>query len=194
MAIGPMFSGKTSWLLKRMAEERERGKRALLVKSQRDTRFAKHEVVAHSGERGECLAVGSVEEAKEACEDADVVGVDEGQFLPDLREGSAEMVEGLGKVVYLAGLDGDFARRRFGSVLDVVPLADSVTKLSAVCRRCGSPAPFTLRTVPEPETELIGGDEAYMPACRSCYLSLAPAPTRAPLDRVPRSSVTPLPG
>jgi len=75
-----------------------------------------------------------------------------------------------GHTVIVAGLDGDFKRKRFGQVVDLTPLADAVVKLTAECAICGSPAPFTARTVDEMDQTLVGGAESYVPVCRRHYM------------------------
>lgn len=75
-----------------------------------------------------------------------------------------------GKHVIVAALDGTFQRKPFGRVLELVPIAESVTKLTAVCLLCGGEACFTQRTVESQEIELIGGHDIYQPVCRSCFL------------------------
>uniref|UniRef100_A0A9I9DXP7 thymidine kinase n=1 Tax=Cucumis melo TaxID=3656 RepID=A0A9I9DXP7_CUCME len=101
----------------------------------------------------------------------DVIGIDEAQFFDDLYDFCCEAADIDGKTVIVAGLDGDYLRRNFGSVLDIIPLADSVTKLTARCEICGNRAFFTLRKTQEKETELIGGADVYMPVCRQHYVS-----------------------
>lgn len=99
-----------------------------------------------------------------------MIGIDEAQFFGDLYEFCRQAADREGKTVIVAGLDGDFKRRRFGSVLDLIPIADTVTKLTSRCEVCGKRALFTMRKTEEKETELIGGAEVYMPVCRSHYV------------------------
>jgi thymidine kinase len=73
------------------------------------------------------------------------------------------------KIVIVAGLDGTFQRKPFGRILELIPRAEKVTKLSAVCMYCNKDANFTLRIVDDQEIELIGGEESYKPVCRSCF-------------------------
>ncbi|KAH9798175.1 pentatricopeptide repeat-containing protein [Citrus sinensis] len=101
----------------------------------------------------------------------DVIGIDEAQFFEDLYDFCREAADHDGKTVIVAGLDGDYLRRSFGSVIDIIPLADSVTKLTARCEFCGKRAFFTLRKTEETKTELIGGSDIYMPVCRQHYVS-----------------------
>lgn len=98
----------------------------------------------------------------------DVVAIDEGQFFPDVVEIS-EKLANEGVVVVIAALDGTFQRKPFGEILSLVPLAEQVVKLSAVCIECGNEAAFTRRTVDSQEVELIGGEEIYKPVCRNCF-------------------------
>lgn len=81
----------------------------------------------------------------------------------------AETVASNGKTVIIAALDGDFLRRPFGRILELVPLAEKVDKLTAVCSSCFGEAAFTHRTVASTDLELIGGAEAYVPHCRTCF-------------------------
>ena len=109
----------------------------------------------------------------------DVIGIDEGQFFPDVKIRSppikfqivafSETMAKRGKIVIIAALDGTFQRKAFGDVIMLIPLAEKVKKLHAVCIECGIRASFTLRTVDSKETELIGGSEIYKPVCRGCY-------------------------
>ena len=98
----------------------------------------------------------------------DVVAIDEGQFFPDIVEIS-EKLANEGIVVIIAALDGTFQRKPFGNILNLVPLAEIVTKLSAVCIDCGKEAAFTRRMIDSLEVELIGGEETYKPVCRACF-------------------------
>ncbi|ESQ31859.1 hypothetical protein EUTSA_v10004737mg [Eutrema salsugineum] len=177
VVVGPMFSGKTTTLLRRMLAEREMGKKIAIIKSDKDTRYCVESIVSHDGEKFPCWAIPDLASFRErfgldAYENQlDVIGIDEAQFFGDLYEFCREAADKEGKTVIVAGLDGDYLRRRFGSVLDIIPIADTVTKLTSRCEVCGKRASFTLRKTEERETELIGGAEVYMPVCRSHYVS-----------------------
>lgn len=174
--IGPMFAGKTTALLQRIREEADAGRRVSLVKSDKDNRYAVSAVVSHDGVQMPCVAVPTLASfrehvGEEAYKQMEVIGIDESQFFDDLLEfcqGAADLDN---KTVIVAGLDGDFLRRRFGSALDLIPLADSVTKLHARCELCNQPAPFTFRKTVDTETEVIGGADVYMPVCRHHFVS-----------------------
>ena len=95
----------------------------------------------------------------------------EGQFFPDLEEFVEKMLEQK-KKIYICGLDGDFERKKFGQILNLIPLCDKVTKLTSLCSLCknGTPGIFSKRITSEKEQTVVGSDN-YIPVCRSCYES-----------------------
>ncbi|KAK4786655.1 hypothetical protein SAY86_010488 [Trapa natans] len=174
--LGPMFAGKTTALLRRIKIESSNGRKVAIIKSSKDTRYAIDSVVTHDGAMYPCWALPDLSSLRQelgddAYDKLDVIGIDEAQFFEDLYDFCREAADHDGKTVILAGLDGDYLRRRFGSVLDVIPIANTVMKLTARCQLCGKKASFTLRKTPETETELIGGSEIYIPVCRQHYLN-----------------------
>ena len=135
-----MFAGKSSELLRRVSLYESQGLTVAVVKSNIDNRYATDHVVTHDGTKKPCYAVPSLTEFREVHSSvyttADVIAIDEAQFFPDLKMFCSIAADQDTKRVVLAGLDGDFMRRKFGQVLDVVPMADSVTKLTSICRFC----------------------------------------------------------
>jgi len=176
LIVGPMFAGKTTALLQRVRKEADAGRRVGLVKSDKDTRYGVAAVVSHDGVQMPCVAAPSLATfrehiGEEEYKQMEVIGIDEAQFFDDLLDfcqGAADLDN---KTVIVAGLDGDFLRRKFGSALDLIPLADSVTKLHARCELCGQPALFTFRKTGDTKTEVIGGADVYMPVCRHHFVS-----------------------
>jgi thymidine kinase len=102
-------------------------------------------------------------------QNSDVILINEGQFFSDLYEVVVDMLN-KNKKVYICGLDGDFERKKFGSVLDLIPLCDKVTKLTSLCSLCkdGTPGIFSMRLTKEREQTVVGS-ENYIPVCRKCY-------------------------
>ena len=100
--------------------------------------------------------------------DYDVVGIDEGQFFPDVVE-FCDRAANLGKTVVVAALDGTFERKPFRNIVSLIPLAEKVSKFSAVCVYCTKEAAFTRRAIASKQVELIGGAEMYKPVCRGCF-------------------------
>lgn len=176
LIVGPMFAGKTTALLRRITSEGTNGRNVAMIKSSKDTRYAIDSVVSHDGMKFPCWALPDLLSFRQkfgadAYDKLDVIGIDEAQFFGDLYDFCCKAADHDGKTVIVAGLDGDYLRRSFGSVLDIIPLADSVTKLTARCELCGKRAFFTLRKTEETERELIGGADLYMPVCRQHYVN-----------------------
>jgi len=178
LILGPMFAGKTTRLLERVKQlEESVNANVLLLKSDKDTRYAKDKVVTHDGRGRECFPVKSLELAVvvetvgvEKWNECNVVAVDEAQFLTNLYEFCRVAADEHNKIVLVAGLNGDFKRETFGEVQETLPLCDSVTKLTAKCK-CGRPALFSKRIVDVGDgQELVGGADKYLPACRRCFL------------------------
>merc|ERR1712141_835470 len=108
-------------------------------------------------------------------DDYDVIGIDEGQFFPDIIEFS-ESMSNIGKTVIVAALDGTYQRKEFSNILELVPLAEHVIKLTAVCMNCFEDASFTKRTTEDKEVEVIGGADKYMATCRNCFMASVKIP------------------
>ncbi len=100
---------------------------------------------------------------------SNVILINEGQFFSDLEEFVKKMME-YHKKVYVCGLDGDFERKKFGQILDLIPLCDKVTKLTSLCSLCkdGTPGIFSKRITQEKEQTVVGSSN-YIPVCRNCY-------------------------
>ncbi|XP_059624806.1 thymidine kinase a-like [Cornus florida] len=173
--VGPMFAGKTTTLLRRVKSECTAGRSVAIIKSNKDTRYGLDSIVTHDGVKFPCWPLSDLSSFRQkfgpdAYDKLDVIGIDEAQFFDDLYDFCRKAADHDGKTVIVAGLDGDYLRRSFGSVLDIIPLADSVNKLTARCELCGKRAFFTLRKTEQTQTELIGGADVYMPVCRKHYV------------------------
>lgn len=168
MIIGPMFAGKSTELLRRIKRYEVAKKKCLLIKYINDDRYSKDCISTHDKQTVFALPCDKLSMASHLVKDYEVIGIDEGQFFPDLVSFSEDAAN-MGKVVIVSALDGTFQRKSFGKVLELIPLAESVIKLNAVCMVCCNDASFTARTVEEKKTELIGGAESYKSVCRKCF-------------------------
>jgi thymidine kinase len=102
--------------------------------------------------------------------DFEVIGIDEGQFFGDIVEFSSTAANE-GKIIIMSALDGMYTQKGFPKIMELIPMSEKVTKLSAICKICSHNAHYTFRTVNDNEKEvLIGGAEAYMPLCRECLV------------------------
>ncbi|KAF6019201.1 TK1 [Bugula neritina] len=178
--FGPMFSGKTTELIRRMRRYSIANYDCLLVKNIKDTRYDKDGLATHDLQVENVLPIVSAAKLfdvdKKIVLESEVIGIDEGQFYPDVVSFSEEMAN-RGKVVIVAALDGTFERRGFHDILDLVPLAESVIKLNAVCMQCFREASFTKRTSAETEVEVLGGSEKYLSVCRTCHQNSSKKPS-----------------
>ena len=167
--MGNMFSGKTSELIRRLKRLKVIGKNILVVNSAKDTRSPEQVLKTHDNVKFNCLKVYDLFDIinKPEFDEADIIAIDEAQFFPRLKK-FVDCCLHVNKSVILAGLDADSFQCKFGELLDCVPIACDVTKLSALCMRCndGTPGPFTKRIVDDKTLELIGGSDMYIAVCR----------------------------
>jgi thymidine kinase len=172
---GPMFSGKSEEMIRRLRRAEIAGQRIVIFKPRIDDRYDASDVVSHAGARMRAVPVASVAELTERAAGFEVVGIDEAQFLGDGVVASALELAERGTRVIVAGLDQDFRRLPFRPMPDLLAHAEFVDKLQAVCHRCGGPATTTQRLVdgcPAPysgDTVVVGAAEQYEARCRGCH-------------------------
>jgi thymidine kinase len=167
---GPMFSGKSEELIRRVTRARIARIPVQTFKPVIDTRYADEQVVSHSELRVEAIPVADSEILLKAVEESTtVVGVDEAQFFDDGLTEVCEALASAGKQVIVAGLDLDYMRRPFEPIPTLCGRAEYVQKMLAVCHRCGGPALFTQRIVQSDDLVVLGAQGAYEARCRSCY-------------------------
>lgn len=166
--MGCMFSGKSTELIRRLKRHRAINERILVINSAKDTRSTHQVVQTHDSETMDCLKVSDLDSFELACS-IDVIAIDEAQFFTGLLDFLKRM-ENRVKTIIIAGLDGDFLQRPFGELLSVIPMADEVLKVHALCMECkdGTLAPFTKRLSNDTSQELIGDCDIYRAVCRKC--------------------------
>ena len=181
VVCGPMFSGKSEELIRRLRRAEIAGQRVLIVKPRIDDRYDIGHVVSHAGATMRAVAISRPEDVPGLVEGYDVVGVDEVQFFgPEIVLAIDALVE-RGMRVVASGLDQDFRGLPFGSMPELLCRAELVDKLQAVCHRCGGPATMTQRLVdgdPAPAdgaTIVVGALEQYEARCRACHELAEPA-------------------
>jgi len=171
LIFGPMFSGKSTELMRRVNRYQIAGKKCLLIKWKKDDRYADKECASHDGRKLAAVKAERLMTLINQIDKYDVIGVDEGQFFMDVVE-FADLAANRRKVVLVAALDGTFDRKNFNRILELIPLAEHVTKLNAVCMSCGEDAAFTKRLeANDKRIEVIGGSDKYMACCRNCWHS-----------------------
>jgi len=185
IVVGSMFSGKTKRLIQQYHDSCYSGMRVVVINYAEDTRYHDSMLSTHDKIMIPCIrtkelstitwatagdGIGS-DSSSGSLDNVDVILVNEAQFFGDLFHTVLEWVDVRKKRVFLYGLDGDFKRRPFGQILDLIPYSDEIVKLSAICVKCrnGERGIFSHRITRESSQIVIGSDN-YMPLCRSCYL------------------------
>ena len=173
---GCMFAGKTEELIRRINVLSYARKNILVFKPKIDDRYSITEIASHAGSKVPCIVIS---EAKEILDhvnyDTDVVAIDEVQFFDEDVVDICEYLADSGLRVMVAGLDKDFRGEPFGVLPDLLTRAEFVTKLTAVCAKCGAPATRTQRIINGKPASfndpivLVGAKEAYEPRCRHCH-------------------------
>lgn len=173
---GCMFAGKTEELIRRINVLSFAKKNILVFKPQIDNRYSDTEIVSHAGTKVPCLVVDKATEILEkVTDDTEVVAVDEVQFFDKEIVDVCEYLADKGIRVMVAGLDKDFRGEAFGVLPELLTRAEFVTKLTAVCAKCGAPATRTQRLVDgkpaafDDPIVLVGAVENYEPRCRHCH-------------------------
>lgn len=170
---GPMFSGKSTELLRRIRRFKVRNDSCLLLKT-KDNRYIGDDdkVVTHDQYNFlKALSCDTLCERLEEAKQYDVIGIDEGQFFTDIIQ-FAEHMANLGKVIIIACLDSDFRREPFGNICQLIAKAEKVIKLSSICHYCKEDASFSARLTAETAIKVIGGRDKYRPVCRTCYTDI----------------------
>jgi thymidine kinase len=170
---GPMFSGKSEELIRRLKRARIARQRVACFKPDIDLRYHRTAIASHSSQTHEAVTVASVERLREELApqiaEVEVVGVDEAQFLDEaIIPLTLELVH-LGKRVLIAGLDTTYKGDPFGPIPNLMAISDEVTKLSAVCMVCGAPAIHTQRLGQSQELVVVGAAGLYEARCRACF-------------------------
>lgn len=183
--LGPMFSGKTTELIEIHKTFISSGYKVAVINHSADTRYHETMLSTHDKEMIPCIQTSSIDsiwnycDLESAYDDlaaqhmklrwADVVLINEAQFFDDLVPCVLDMLKE-NKKVYVYGLDGDFQRRKFGSILELIPYSDATRKKTSFCHYCanGTAGIFTMRLTGEMQQTLVGSDN-YAPVCRGCY-------------------------
>ena len=166
---GSMFSGKTEELIRRLRRAEMAGQNVEIFKPKLDTRYAEEEVVSHNQNKIRSTPVESPSEILLLGSTCDVVGIDEAQFFDKGLTDVCQQLADQGIRVIVAGLDMDFKGKPFGPMPGLCAIADEVSKVHAICMKCGQLASFSHRTVKSDKQVLLGETAEYEPLCRTCY-------------------------
>lgn len=172
---GPMFSGKSEELMRRLRRAMIARKRVQVFKPILDDRYSSDEIVSHAERRMQSKAVQNAAEILSRLDwRTEVVGIDESNFFGQELVSLATQLADSGKQVIIAGLDTDYMGRPFPPMPDLLTLAESITKTLAICMRCGNPAKHTQRLVESDDLIVVGAAGIYEARCRRCFEPGAP--------------------
>lgn len=165
---GSMFSGKTEELIRRLKRARIANLKVKIFKPSVDKRYHEEEIVSHDENSILSTPVDFSEDIL-LSEDVDVIGIDEAQFFDDNIIAVCNQLALRGTRVIVAGLDMDYRGKPFGPMPDLLAIADYITKLHAICVKCGNIASFSYRKIPQEGQIVLGERDIYEPRCRYCY-------------------------
>ena len=167
---GPMFSGKSEELIRRLRRAMIARKRVAVFKPAIDDRYSAEEIVSHGDLRMHSQVISGAGEMLERIDwRAEVVGVDEANFMGSSLVEVAGRLADSGKQVIISGLDTDYLGRPFAPIPDLLAQAESITKTLAVCVRCGNPAKHTQRLRGSDDLIVVGANDLYEARCRRCF-------------------------
>ncbi|MCO5231732.1 MAG: thymidine kinase [Chitinophagales bacterium] len=166
---GSMFSGKTEELLRRLKRAKFAHQRVEIFKPQIDIRYHETLIVSHDANHIQSNPVGVAENILLYSNEVDVIGIDEAQFFDEQLPEVCNILASKGIRVIVAGLDMDFLGQPFGPMPALMANAEYVTKVHAICVKCGNPAGYSYRLTDSDKTILLGEKEEYEPRCRTCF-------------------------
>lgn len=176
LIVGCMYSGKSSELMKRVRKHKLLDQKVLVINHVKDIRFTSSDndshIISHDRLSMKALMLNNIKDGMAQIQDHDVICVDEGQFFHDLYEIAVHIVDELGKILIISALDGTYERKPFENVARLIPFADDVTHLHALCLICkdGTLASFSKRIINIGKTdEFVGGTESYVSVCRKHF-------------------------
>ncbi|HJN05420.1 MAG TPA: thymidine kinase [Bacteroidales bacterium] len=169
VVCGSMFSGKTEELIRRLNRARIAKQKVEIFKPTVDTRYDEEQVVSHDSNSVSSTPVENATQILFYAEDFEVVGIDEAQFFGNELVNVCIELAAKGKRVIVAGLDMDYLGNPFGPIPNLMATAEYITKVHAICMRCGNLANYSHRIIKNDKLVVLGENDAYEPLCRSCF-------------------------
>jgi thymidine kinase len=166
---GSMFSGKTEELIRRLRRAKFAGLKVEIFKPAIDTRYSEDMVVSHDEKTIMSTPVENASSILLLTSGVEVVGIDEAQFFDNSLVEVCTMLADNGTRVIVAGLDMDFSGKPFGPMPALMATAEFVTKVHAICVRCGNLANYSFRKTKSEKVVVLGEKDIYEPLCRTCY-------------------------
>ena len=178
IVVGPMFSGKTTEIIKQYKKNKLNNIPTMVINCIEDNRYSNTKLSSHDNVLIPCIKMKYLKEIYGYLKDFmeietsfqhKYILINEGQFFTDLHKIVKELLSINNIIVIVSGLDGDYKMEKFGQILDLVPMANKIIKLSAKCYNCANPAHFTMRKIDSSQQKLIGTADIYSASCRECH-------------------------
>jgi thymidine kinase len=170
VVCGPMFSGKSEELIRRLRRAEIARQRVQIFKPIIDQRYASDQIVSHDDGRIHAVPVNNAAELEARLDRrTEVIGIDEAQFLGDAMVEFVVRLADMGKRIVIAGLDTDYLGRPFHPMPELLAVADEITKTLAICMQCGNPAKHTQRLIGSEDLIVVGAAGMYEARCRRCF-------------------------
>ncbi len=170
VVCGPMFSGKSEELIRRLRRAEIARQRVQIFKPAIDLRYATDHIVSHDDSRIHSIGVSNAADVEAKLDlRTEVIGIDEAQFLGEAMVDLAVRLADMGKRVLIAGLDTDYLGRPFHPMPELLAVADEITKTLAICMQCGNPAKHTQRLIASEDLIVVGAAGMYEARCRRCF-------------------------
>ena len=166
---GSMFSGKTEELIRRLKRAKIANLKVEIFKPAIDTRYHEQQIVSHDENAILSTPIDNSQTILLLAGDVDVIGIDEAQFFDDQLPDVCDQLALSGARVIVAGLDMDYTGKPFGQMPFLLAKADYITKLHAICMKCGNIANYSYRKIPNEDRIMLGEKDVYEPRCRRCY-------------------------
>ena len=169
---GPMFSGKTEELIRRLVRAQIAKQRVAIFKPTTDNRFGEDYIVSHNKRKIKSIQVVDTKIILDYRDNADVFGIDEAQFFDSSIVAVCRDLANSGKRVVIAGLEKDYLASSFGPMPELLIDAEYITKVNAICMQCGDPANYSHRISTEKKQVVVGEIDKYEALCRRCYINM----------------------
>ena len=167
---GCMFSGKTEELIRRLRRAEIAKQKVMIFKPRIDTRYGINHIVSHNDQSLVSNVIDNPKEILKLAREAQVIGIDEGQFFSADLVDVCEQLANMGKRVLIAGLDQDYRGKPFEPMPQLLAVAEYITKTLAICMVCGNPADRTQRITKQQELVVVGAQDIYEARCRKCFV------------------------
>jgi len=177
LIYGPMFSGKTTKLIEIYKKLLKMDKKCIAINYELDTRYGKNKIISHDGLAIDCYSIINLDDfinnspTKELIANADYIFINEAQFFDSIHTSVLYLNETLGKNVILCGLDLDYKRQKFGTMMELVIKATKLFKMTGKCAKCGGASCYSHRLVNNTNYfQIFIGTSEYIPLCETCYI------------------------